>query len=103
MTRESGPEAALETTPPSTIYSQRTPWVSLSNSLKVTLASSFTSDQLRHLAALKEADTPTLRARRNLDQASVEELAEMLCASRYPTIGWWRRHTPSAVEMAVAG
>jgi hypothetical protein len=31
-------------------------------------------------------------ARRKLDSASVEELAEMLTSGRKPTIGWWRRH-----------
>jgi hypothetical protein len=72
----------------------------LNEGLKGTVASLFTSAQLRHLAALKDADSPGMRARRNLDEASVEELAEMLVAGKTPTIGWWRRHSQVAPQMA---
>ena len=70
----------------------RTSGVSLSNSLKATIAATFTPTQLRHLAALLEADAPGLRARRSLDEAGVEELAQMIVDGRTPTAGFWRRH-----------
>ena len=79
---------------PSSIQPNYTPPLRLNESLKVALVTLFTPDQLRHLAALKDADSPGMRARRHLDEASVDELADMLVAGKTPTIGWWRRHSP---------
>lgn len=63
----------------------------LSLSLRRLLVDQFDAETLRHLAALKESETPGSIARRNLSEASKDELAEMLTAGRTPTIGWWRR------------
>jgi hypothetical protein len=65
--------------------------VRLSLSLKRLLISQFSPDALRTLAYMKEQESPGLKARLRLSQASVEELAEMLTAGRKPTIGFWRR------------
>ena len=70
--------------------------VHLSLSLKRLLISQFTADTLRTLAYLKEQESPGLKARLRLSQASIEELAEMLTRSRKPTLGWWTRHTDVA-------
>jgi hypothetical protein len=70
--------------------------VRLSLSLKRLLISQFTADTLRTLAYLKEQESPGLKARLRLSQASIEELAEMLTNSRKPTCGWWSRHTDVA-------
>jgi hypothetical protein len=64
----------------------------ISDSLRALLISQFTANQLRHLAALMDLESPGLRARRDLEEASVIELAEMIVAGRIPTVGWWRRH-----------
>ena len=81
--------AQAETT---TIYShQSTPAVRLSLAVKRLLIDTFTADDLRQLAALKDAQSPGMVARRNLSAASVEELAEMLTAGKVPTVGWWAR------------
>jgi hypothetical protein len=69
--------------------------VTIPDALRVLLASQFTSDQLRHLAALMELDSPGLRARQDLDEASVVELAAMVVAGKIPTVGWWRRQRPT--------
>jgi hypothetical protein len=61
--------------------------------LKALLLELFTADQLGHLAAIKREREPYLVARRRLDEASREELADMLVANRVPTVGWWRRQT----------
>jgi hypothetical protein len=66
--------------------------VRLSVSLKRLLISQFSPDALRTLAALMEANAPGMDARRDLSNASLEELAEMLTSSRKPTYGWWCRH-----------
>ncbi len=63
----------------------------LSASLRLMLAQQFSADELRHLACMKDAESPGLCARRRLSDASVDELAEMLTAGRTPTIGWWSR------------
>ena len=70
--------------------------VHLSLSLKRLLISQFTPDTLRTLAYMKEQESPGLKARLRLSQASIEELAEMLTNSRKPTCGWWTRHTDVA-------
>ena len=66
--------------------------VNLPLSLKRLLIDTFSAADLRHLAYLKEASSPQLTARQRLDEAGVDELAEMLVAGRRPTLGWWRRH-----------
>jgi hypothetical protein len=68
----------------------------ISDSLKELILGLFTASQLRHLAALKESRAPGVRARRTLDAASADELAEMLLDGKTPTVGWWRRHRTSA-------
>ena len=73
-----------------------TPPVRLSLSLRRLLVSQFGASDLRHLASLMEAESPGLVARSRLDDASVEELAEMLTSGRKPTLGWWRRHSEAA-------
>ena len=74
---------------PSTTFTRP---VRLSTNLRRLLAEQFPADTLRHLATLMELDTPTLTMRRRLDEASVEELAQMIVDGRTPTIGWWKRH-----------
>jgi hypothetical protein len=70
--------------------------VRLSISLRQLLVSQFSASDLRHLASLMDAGSPGMVARRNLSNASLEELAEMLTRSRKPTLGWWTRHTDVA-------
>ena len=66
----------------------------LSVSLKRLLMEQFPTDTLRHLVALREAESPGTIARKRLSEAKLEELAEMLTTgNRIPTIGWWRRAT----------
>ncbi len=65
--------------------------VPFSLSLRRLIAEQFTPDALRQLASLMEAQKPGMVARRRLSEASIDELAEMICAGRTPTIGWWRR------------
>jgi hypothetical protein len=74
-----------------TLHLQSTPTVRLSLAVKRLLIDTFTADDLRQLAALKDAQSPGMVARRNLSDASIEELAEMLTNARTPTIGWWSR------------
>jgi len=66
--------------------------VRLSVSLRRLLVSQFSASDLRHLASLMAANSPGMVARVRLDDASVEELADMLTSGRKPTIGFWRRH-----------
>jgi hypothetical protein len=47
---------------------------------------------LRHLAALIEAQSPEARARGRLTDEGRAELFDMLCRGDRPSIGWWRRH-----------
>jgi hypothetical protein len=68
----------------------------LSLSLRRLLVSQFSASDLRHLASLMEAERPGMVARRNLSNASLEDLAEMLTNSRKPTYGWWCRHKEAA-------
>jgi|GEM_PF-2429328 len=49
---------------------------------------SLSASTLRHLAALRQEHD---RAQYINYLATAEELAEMLCAGRKPTIGWYRR------------
>ena len=70
--------------------------VRLSLSLRRLLVSQFSPDALRTLAALMEANAPGMDARRDLSNASLDELAEMLTSSKNPTYGWWCRHTEAA-------
>jgi hypothetical protein len=64
----------------------------VSRHLKDLLLELCSADQLLHLAAIKRAREPYLVARRRLSQASLEELAEMVCGGKRPTVGWWSRH-----------
>ncbi|HXN59266.1 MAG TPA: hypothetical protein VN886_02330 [Acidimicrobiales bacterium] len=68
----------------------------ISNHSKELLIELFTYDQLVHLAAIKRAREPYIRARRSLSAASIDELAEMLIRGDRPTVGWWRRHGEGA-------
>jgi hypothetical protein len=70
--------------------------VRLSLSLKRLLISQFTADTLRTLAYMKEQESPGLKARLRLSQASIEELAELLTEGRKPGLGWWSRHSEVA-------
>lgn len=74
------------------LHPHSTPPVHVSLSLKRLLVDQFTPDTLRTLAWLKEHDSPGMVARRDLSNASIEELADILTAGRKPTIGWWSRH-----------
>ncbi len=67
-----------------------TPPIPLPLSLKRLVVDLFDAEALRHLASLKESQTRANH--RQLDDASVDELAEMLTNNRWPTIGWWKRH-----------
>ena len=73
-----------------------TPPVRLSVSLRRLLVSQFTASDLRHLASLMEAESPGMIARRDLSNASIEELADLLVSGGKPTIGFWRRHSEVA-------
>jgi hypothetical protein len=53
---------------------------------------------LRDLAAVIEARTPEVRARRALSAEGVERLADILLAGSTPTIGFYRRHTARQEE-----
>jgi hypothetical protein len=70
-----------------------TPPVRMSVSLRRLLVSQFTASDLRHLAALMEANTPGMIARARLSDASIDVLADMLTAGRKPTYGWWTRNS----------
>lgn len=63
------------------------------------LLENFTPEQLRLAAShLEDREPDRIRRRRwreLLDDASFEELAEMLVTGQMPTIGWWRRHLAS--------
>ena len=96
MTRESAPKGASQIITAKCDRHHRTAPVRLSVSLKRVLISQFTPDALRTLAALMEAESPGMDARRDLSNASLDELAEMLTSSRKPTYGWWTRHTDVA-------
>jgi hypothetical protein len=61
---------------------------------------SLSATTLRELAAAKEWHTPTAKARRDLSLESVDELALMLMAGKYPTVGWWRRQRLTASNHA---
>lgn len=75
--------------------------ISLSDSVLRLLVDQLTAEQLRHIAAAKDAERPDRQARRSLSPAAVDELAEMLNAGRTPTIGWWRRHARTAQVTAM--
>ena len=68
----------------------------VSNRTKELLIELFTYDQLVHLAAIKRAREPYIRARRSLSAASIDELVELICAGKTPSLGWWRRHAEKA-------
>jgi|GEM_PF-2418995 len=78
------------------LHPHPTPPVRLSLSLRRLLVSQFSASDLRHLASLMEAESPGMIARRNLSNASLEELAELLTSGGRPTIGFWRRHSEVA-------
>ena len=89
---EAATTAANSDTEITTIYShQSTVPIPLPESLKRLLVQLCPADDLLHLAWLKYAESPGLMARRKLSAASIEELATMLTAGRWPTCGWWRR------------
>jgi hypothetical protein len=67
--------------------------IDVSDSLRLLIADSFTTDELRQLAAVRDARSPRGIARRSLDEASREELADMIVSGKRPTVGWWRRHS----------
>jgi hypothetical protein len=95
-TRESAPKGASQISAPQRDRDQSTAPVRLSRSLRRLLISQFTASDLRHLAALMEAESPGMVARQSLSDASIDELAEMLTDGRKPTIGFWRRHSEVA-------
>ena len=70
--------------------------IDVSDSLRILIANSFAPDELRHLAAIRDAERPGSIARRSLSNRSAEELADMIVGGRRPTIGWWRRHSKAA-------
>ena len=74
------------------LHPHRTPPIHVSLSLKRLLVDLFDAETLRHLATLMESECPGMIARARLDDASVEELADLLTNGRKPTIGWWSRH-----------
>jgi hypothetical protein len=49
------------------------------------------ADQLQHLAAIKRARAPWLVACRSISEASLDDLAEMICEGKRSTVGWWSR------------
>ncbi|MGA7418610.1 MAG: hypothetical protein WBW80_11490 [Acidimicrobiales bacterium] len=77
---------------PATIAERPRP-IEVSDSLRILIANSFKPSELRHLAAIRDAESPRVVARQSLDEASVEELADMIVSGKRPTIGWWRRHS----------
>jgi len=79
-----------------TLHPHRTPPVRLSLSLRRLLIEHFDAAVLYELAWLKQHDSPGMVARRDLSNASIEELADMLTRSKKPTYGWWCRHTEAA-------
>jgi len=70
--------------------------VRLSLSLRRLLIEHFDAAVLYELAWLKQHESPGTIARARLDDASIEELAEMLTNGRKPGLGWWSRHTDVA-------
>ena len=54
------------------------------------------TDQLRHVAAVKDAMSPGQRARQELSVEAVDELLEMALRGDKPTLGWWRRQIKRA-------
>lgn len=74
----------------------------LSEKARRLLLDQFTPEQLRHIAALKEGDSPGMRARRLVDATAVDELVEMISAGETPTIGWWKRHTKRSESATTA-
>ncbi|MGO8870561.1 MAG: hypothetical protein ACLQPH_04010 [Acidimicrobiales bacterium] len=63
----------------------------ISDSLKRLLVDQLDADTLRHLAALKDAESPRRRLRAQLTEQGIEELAELICAGRTPTVGFFQR------------
>jgi len=70
----------------------RTRPIHISDSVRDLILETLTYDQLQHLAAIRRAGSPRALARRSLDRASAEDLADMIVAGGIPTIGWWSRH-----------
>jgi hypothetical protein len=70
---------------------QPTAPVQLTDSLRLVMLALFSDRELEHLVSLRRSGSLTLVARRRLTDAKREELADMLIANRFPTIGWWRR------------
>jgi hypothetical protein len=93
MTRETGARSAgSQITAAQRDRHHRTPPVRLSLSLRRLLIEHFDAAVLYELAWLKQHESPGMIARRNLSDASIGELADLLTAGRKPTIGWWSRH-----------
>ena len=59
------------------------------DSVKLLMLSQFTAEALHHMGGLKAAEA--LRARQSLSPQLLDELADILLAGHYPTIGWWKR------------
>jgi hypothetical protein len=89
------PTAANSDTEITTIYSHNsTVPIPLPESLKRVLVQQFTADDLRHLAWLKDAESPGLMARRHLTDEGVEELVDIITRrNSFPTVGFFRRWT----------
>ncbi len=73
------------------------PTIEVSDSLRILIAASFEPGELRHLAAIQDAESPRVVARRSLDEQSIEELAELVVGGGIPALGWWRRHSGKAM------
>src|SRR5689334_1689526 len=56
--------------------------------------SGVSADDLRHLAAAKEAQEPKDTAWVRLSDEAKSEGFEMLARGEKPSLGWWRRHLP---------
>jgi hypothetical protein len=95
MNGKSCPKAAPQITDANQDHQENTsPVLHISDSLKVLLLSQFTTDQLRHMANLKAQDAPGLRARRQLDNAGIDDLVDLIVGRNgIPTVGFWRRRT----------
>lgn len=70
--------------------------IHISAHMRNLLLTQYTPEQLRMAASSIEDQAPDARRRRRwrqmLDDASFEELADMLIAGKLPTVGWWQRH-----------
>ncbi len=90
--RDDAPASTGATVQTNIFHPHRTPAIRLSVSLKRLLVEQFTPDALRQIAASMDDERPRMVARRRLSEASVEALAEMICAGHVATIGWWKRN-----------